>query len=543
MAIQRNVRYVDAGNAERWHRMRDPFDPEGIQGIVSSEVSVVTGHNSYRTPLDLWQEKTGLKEPFKGNAATERGKANEAETRAWFAMTYKQFRVDYHEFGMYISGDLPLFSTLDGELTVLADTEFHCCDPRDGRPIALKLKKGEKGILEIKDTQPQTEESYLSWNVFPEMYRYQNAGQIRATGYSFVIDVAHITGPYADKGSEYRCYGFLDGDFLPEIKEIEDALPPFWECVKEKKQPGLVLFDSESLSLLQLNPDVRVGQIITDFEGAKRSVEKFVSQFEGVTFSQNEVKKAKDARAEINKYADSLNDMRLAVGKQWDAPYKEFKAKVDELISIAKKGAEPIDKFIKDAEGKRQSEKMNKINDAINRAIEETEGGTGGEIATALIAMGGIVRNPRWLNATFSMPDVEKEIRSALENIGKDLETIRNISGEDAQMHQSILQEYYRSRNLNDALNAKERIIAARKAAEDAAEKRQADISLAKKKLDEWNRKAEGNQEATATASPAEPKKEGKPISISIRFTHTDHQAFKDLLDYMKTHGFKYELI
>ena len=546
--MKRNVKFVDAGTEARWHQLRNPFDPDGIQGIGSSEGATATGHNKYRTPLDLWQEKVGIKEPFSGNEATERGKANEASSRAWFAMNNKWCRVDYHEFGLYISGDIPMYTTLDGEITALEDTEFHCIDPRTGRPIALKLRKGDRGILEIKDPMPQTEEAYLGWNTWPEMYAFQNAGQIRVTGFSFVIDVAHITGPFADGGEEYRCYGFLDSDLSYEIRELEEVVPVFWGYIRDKQQPPLALFDDRSMSLVEINPEVNVGTIWADIESARVGVIRYAKQFEGITFGEGELKEAKKVRAELNKYKKALNDTRIAIGKQWDAPLAEFKSKVDGLISIVDEVCIPVDKHIKEAEAaldKAKTEKIQKVIEAATAALDGTPTGV------AVKAMGGIPFNDKWLNATKKMPEIEKEINACIESISSDLSALEKIS-DDEQMHQSLLQEYYRTRSINDALMAKERIIAARKAAEDAEARKKEQAEAARQKLEEW-------KSAHAQPRPEEEKpiaiKEGwerdepadepgkKEICITLRFYHTDAAAFRDLMQYMKENGFTYEMV
>lgn len=43
------------------------------KGIGSSELAAILGLDSYRTPLDVWMEKTGRKPKFEGNEATFRG--------------------------------------------------------------------------------------------------------------------------------------------------------------------------------------------------------------------------------------------------------------------------------------------------------------------------------------------------------------------------------------------------------------------------------------------------------------------------------------
>ena len=543
---QWKMHIIEPHDREEWLRLRNPSEPDGIQGLGSSEVAAACGHNRFRDPLELWQEKTGLASPFAGNADTERGKAMEAGIRARFAVQNRWCRVEYHEFRMYVSDDIPLFSTLDGEIIVTEDHDYTCCDLKLGGMAVMHLKAGMRGVLEIKDTCPRTEEFYLEWQAWPEMYRYQNAGQLRATGYDFVIDLAHITGDYALKGEEYRTYGGFLEELGPEIDEIEAALPVFWGYIRNRQQPPLALFDDESLTLVEIQPDIKVGSIWADLDAAKLNVVRYAKQFEGLTFGEHELKEARKARAELNRYKTALNDMRIAIGKQWDAPLVEFKGRVDELIGIVERVCSPIAKQIKEAEDALDRAKLEKIHELIaSRLAECTEHP---ETVEAISAMGGIPDNPKWLNATMKMPAISKEVDAYIESVTSDLASISAVA-DDEQMHQSLLQEYYRTRNLNEALNAKERIIAARKAAVDAEARKREQLESARRMQEEWKRKKEAEesarQEAALKAERAAAHESGsrKPVTITIRFSHTEAEAFKGLLAYMKDHGFTYEMV
>ena len=533
---------IEPKDRDEWLALRKPYLPGGIQGLGSSEIAIPTGHNHYKTALELWQEKTGLKEPQGDTPDMARGRANEDMIRARFALQEKDWcRVEYHDVRMYISDDLPLYTTLDGEIIVLKDHDFTCRDIKLGGMTVMHLKAGMHGILEIKDTAPKSESFYLEWMAFPEMYRMQNAGQLRVTGYDFVIDLAHITGDYAVKGEEYRTYGGFEEDLKPEIEEIEYTIPAFWHYIAEKKQPPLSLFDEDSLTLVEIKPELEIGSIWADLEAAKLNVIRYAHQFEGMTFGEHELKEAKTVRAELNRYKKAINDLRISIGKQWDAPLVEFKGKMDELISIVDEVCVPIDKQIKGAEEALDKAKLEKVRAMIaDKLASYTEHP---ETVDAITAMGGVPENPRWLNSTMRMPAIEKEVEAYLETVTSDLASISAVS-DDEQMHQSILQEYFRTRNLNDALQAKERILEARQAALDAEAKKREQLENARRRQEEWQKKkAAVEASKTATTAAEKPAEEKKPITITIRFSHTEREAFKGLLAYMKDHGFTYEMV
>ena len=537
----------EPGSIEKWAEVRNPFSPDGLQGIGTSDIATATGHNKYKTPLDLWQEKVGLKEPFRGNADTERGKSNEEAVRASFALDNKEWcRVEYHATRYYISDEIPAYSTLDGEIIVTADKDFTCFDAKSGRLVTMHLKKGMHGILEVKCPQPKNEETYIEWNAVPEMYQYQMAGQLRVTGFDFNILTARITGDYAENGEEYRDYGAFSDEFASESREIDEVIPVFWNYVVTRQQPPVAIFDDNTASLVEINPDVQVGSIWADLEAARIGVIRYAKQFEGITFGENELKEAKKVRAELNRYKKTINDTRIAIGKLWDEPLMRFKEGMDGLIRIVDEVYQPIDKHIKDAETALENAKRERIQKAIDEALAAVDGTP---TAVAINAMGGVPFNDKWLNATKRMPEIEKDINAYIESVSSDLSAIEKIS-DDEQMHQSILQEYYRTRSVNDALIAKERIIAARKAAEEAEARKKAEAEAARARAEQWKKDhpapqkkaAEAPAQKSAEPAPA-PQAEKKEICITLRFYHTESSAFAALMKYMKEQGFTYEMV
>ncbi len=118
-------------NHEDWLKARQS------QGIGGSEARCVLGVNKYQSNVELWELKTGRREApdLSDNGAVQFGKYAEPRLRELFKQDYPEFKVDYHEFWMYVNDEYPfIFATLDGELTA-AD--------------------GSRGILEIKTTTIQ----------------------------------------------------------------------------------------------------------------------------------------------------------------------------------------------------------------------------------------------------------------------------------------------------------------------------------------------------------------------------------------------------
>ena len=71
---------IEFNSDEDWHKIRS-------KGVGGSEIGVILGYSKYKTPYELWQEKTGKVQPqdISNNPAIIRGKAAEKHLIGLFA--------------------------------------------------------------------------------------------------------------------------------------------------------------------------------------------------------------------------------------------------------------------------------------------------------------------------------------------------------------------------------------------------------------------------------------------------------------------------
>jgi len=210
---------IKLNNREEWLQARQQ------QGIGGSEAGCVLGVNKYQSNVDLWVLKTGRREAqdLSDNAAVQFGKFAEPHLRELFRQDYPEFKVDYHEFDMYVNDEYPfIFATLDGELTA---------------------PDGSRGILEIKTTTIQNRSQWDQWdNQIPESYYAQILHQLAATGWDFAILKAYIR--YHVDGEvrvTIRHYRIDRKDVVSDIAFLIQAEAEFWQCVQQDKMPALKL--------------------------------------------------------------------------------------------------------------------------------------------------------------------------------------------------------------------------------------------------------------------------------------------------------------
>lgn len=210
---------IQINNREEWLKARQ------AQGIGGSESSCVIGANKYQTNVDLWELKTGRKEPpdLSNNSAVQFGKFAEPLLRELFKQDYPEYLVDYHEFWLYVNDRYPfIFATLDGE---------------------LKAPDGSRGILEIKTTTIQNKLQWEQWDGgVPDSYYVQILHQLAATGWDFAILKAYIR--YHKDGEvriSIRHYRIERAEVQNDIDYLIAAETKFWKQVQNDEKPDLIL--------------------------------------------------------------------------------------------------------------------------------------------------------------------------------------------------------------------------------------------------------------------------------------------------------------
>ena len=159
-----------------------PQSPEWLaarmDGIGGSDIATLLGLNPYKTPTQLWLDKTGRGEPFTGNYATDRGHYLEP------------FLLDCYR----ANRDRVIIDTAPDDIpSIIAHPEVHAA-----RVSLDALAHDEHGtyVVEAK-TVGRRAASHWDNDDMPEAYKAQVGYQLAVTG----LDVAHVV---ADVAGEYQ---------------------------------------------------------------------------------------------------------------------------------------------------------------------------------------------------------------------------------------------------------------------------------------------------------------------------------------------------
>lgn len=167
-----------------------------------------------------------------------------------------------------------------------------------------------------------------------------------------------------------------------------------------------------------------------NFEELKTQIAEKTEHYTKIVYTDDNIKAAKEDRADLNRLKKALNDERIRRQKDYMKPFDAFKGQIDEIIAIIDKPVQAIDRQVKEFEAIKQDEKRMHIEEMFQNML-----------FPEFVNLEQLW-NPKWLNATFNMKDIEEELLGAKQNIIRDcqtLATLPNYSHEAVLFYQKTL--------------------------------------------------------------------------------------------------------
>lgn len=282
---------------------------------------------------------------------------------------------------------------------------------------------------------------------------------------------------------------------------------------------------------------ISIPEAITfNYEELKTELLQKASFYSTLVYTPDQIKEAKTDRANLNRLKKALNDERLKREREYMKPFDDFKAKINEIISIIDKPASVIDQQIKAAEERQKEEKREMIH------------GCWLSILSADRIPAGIcfdqVFNEKWLNASVSMKSIQEEMEAKVAQIEKDLAVIENLPSYAFEAKQMYLSTLDLAKAVSEAHRLQE--MAEKKAAfeaEQARKKAEAEAEAAATPPDFSNLNP-GDSVSFAGATETAEDLPTEPLREWVRFQAlmTVDEA-KALGQYMRSHGIKYKSV
>lgn len=190
---------------------------------------------------------------------------------------------------------------------------------------------------------------------------------------------------------------------------------------------------------LELRVEQQVGLLNWNFDEINRQIDAQILKYDGLVIQEDQIKEAKDLRADMNNLKGAIEDRRKEAKKTFCEPYDKFAEQVKIVVSKIDKVSMNIDSQIKDFENREKEEKRKKIEAWWNT-----------ECVTVPAISFERVFDKKFLNKTCKESEWKKILKEKHKQITSDLEAISNT--EPKQKRDYVISEYMKSTNLSDAL-------------------------------------------------------------------------------------------
>lgn len=192
-------------------------------GIGGSDAAAIIGKSHFKSNVDVWEEKKGLREPddISDKEQVKYGKAVEDLLLQMFALDNPEYEVTSNKKIVYRRGFM--FASLDGEL--------------------VEKATGELGIYEGKTAEIHKKIELEKWNKrVPDYYYVQILHYLIVTGRSFVVLKVQLKLLYTEeKTTMTKQYRFNRKDLLNDLAYLYRKEAVFWDSVIAGVKPPRIL--------------------------------------------------------------------------------------------------------------------------------------------------------------------------------------------------------------------------------------------------------------------------------------------------------------
>ena len=261
-----------------------------------------------------------------------------------------------------------------------------------------------------------------------------------------------------------------------------------------------------------------------NFEELKNELQVKTEQYTKLVYTDDNIKTAKEDRADLNRLKKALNDERLRLQREYMKPFEGFKKQVDEIIGIIDKPVLSIDRQIREYEAIKQDEKKHKIEELF-----------GSLLFPEFVKLDEKIFNPKWLNASVSLKQIEDSLQETKAEIIRNCQTLATLP---SYSHEAVIY-YQRTLDVTGAL-AKVRELTEI----EAAKKQMLESEMAKTGQNDGKKEALTPEPALIEVAPVEipvtedaPEEEKMWVAFEAYLNKTQAAALKA---FFKANGIAY---
>ncbi len=275
-----------------------------------------------------------------------------------------------------------------------------------------------------------------------------------------------------------------------------------------------------------------LGVIETNLNELEAYVDESLAKYQGLVYTDDQIKDAKTDRKNLNKLSEAINNWRIRQEREFNEPFAAVKEQCNRIVDRIEETSGKISSQVKAYEQSKKEQKKQQI-----AAYWD-------EIKLHDIPLEKIF-DERWLNVTCS----EKEWKTALdrrkERISMDLASFANYA--DAKMCEFMITEYMKTLDVQTCLDRWNEQVEAERRAEEAKARAEA---IRQAREEETRRRAEMAAQRAAEESRPAPQEDPAPqeapdprdflYSPTFKMIDLTYDQAMDLTNYFKAKGLKF---
>ena len=176
------------------------------------------------------------------------------------------------------------------------------------------------------------------------------------------------------------------------------------------------------------------GVLSMNFDDLEAGLALQMTAYDGLTVTAENYQERKADVATLRKIRAAIDDRRKQAKKEYEAPLKEFEAKVKRLTGIVDNQIDTINAGLTAVEDARRAEKQMVVNSLYEQEV--------GELADFL-PLRQIMKD-KWLNKTCKESEIIFDLQEMTRQVKTDLQAIRNLGAENEDR---IIDAYKRGGN------------------------------------------------------------------------------------------------
>lgn len=197
--------------------------------------------------------------------------------------------------------------------------------------------------------------------------------------------------------------------------------------------------------VVEVKVNKSLGTIDSNLDAVKASIESYIKDYENYAVSEDTVKDSKQLVSDLRKQKKALDDERIQIKKDWNAPFTEWEKKAKDVIALYDKPILLINDQLLKFEEDRKSKKRADIRVAYVEVVATIDMNNELEDYCPIEK----IYDSKWENASVSMKSIKEEIQQKLEAVGMQIDTIRSM---ESEFEDKGLEEFKKTLNLQSAV-------------------------------------------------------------------------------------------